>query len=92
MTDTVPFGTTRPSLHLRPLLVRASSSNSCNMHRAEGLRLIRGLVEHATQWRREQYIEDRQSFPRISIPFPAGTKSFEGDWSVYHWARSIAPS
>ncbi len=59
---------------------------------AEGLRAIRGLVEHATQWRREMYVQDRRPFPRISIHFPAGTKSFEGDWSVYHWSRSIAPS
>lgn len=59
---------------------------------AEGLRLIRALVEHATQWRRDQYRRARQPFPRISIPFPAGTKSFEGDWSVYNWARSVAPS
>ena len=34
----------------------------------------------------------KRPFPRISIPFPGGTKSFEGDWSVYHWARSVAPS
>ena len=59
---------------------------------AEGLRLIRGLVEHATQWQRDQYVEARRPFPRISIPFPGGTKSFEGDWSVYHWARSVGPS
>ena len=59
---------------------------------AEGLRLIRGIVEHATQWRREQYIEAREPFPRISIPFPGGTKSFDGDWSMYHWVRSIVPS
>ncbi|MHB0769839.1 ATP-binding protein [Bradyrhizobium sp. 1.29L] len=58
----------------------------------DGLRLVRGLVKHATQWRRDQYIEARQPFPRISIPFPHGTKSFEGDWSVYQWARSVAPS
>jgi hypothetical protein len=58
----------------------------------EGLRLVRGVVEHATQWRREAYNDARQSFPRISIPFPDGAKSFEGDWSVYHWARGIAPS
>jgi hypothetical protein len=50
------------------------------------------LGEHATQWRRNQYIEAQRPFPRISIPFPAGTKSFEGDWSVYQWARSVAPS
>jgi hypothetical protein len=59
---------------------------------AEGLRLIRGIVEYATQWRREHYIEQREAFPRVSIRFPSGTKSFEGDWSVYHWARSIVPS
>jgi hypothetical protein len=59
---------------------------------AEGLRLVRGVVEHATQWWRDQYIEARQPFPRISIPFPGGTKAFEGDWSVYNWARSVAPS
>jgi hypothetical protein len=59
---------------------------------AEGLRLIRGLVEHATQWRRDQYIAAGRPFPRISIPFPAGAKSFEGDWSIYQWARSVAPS
>jgi hypothetical protein len=58
----------------------------------EGLRLIRAIVEHATQWRREQYAEAREPFPRLSIRFPAGTRSFEGDWSVYHWGRSIAPS
>jgi hypothetical protein len=59
---------------------------------AEGLRLIRAIVEHATQWRREQYAEAREPFPRFSVPFPTGTQSFEGDWSVYHWARSIVPS
>jgi energy-coupling factor transporter ATP-binding protein EcfA2 len=59
---------------------------------AEGLRLIRGLVEHATHWWREQYIEARRPFPRVTIPFPGGSKSFEGDQSIYHWARSVAPS
>jgi hypothetical protein len=58
----------------------------------EGLRLIRAIVEHATQWRREQYAKAHEPFPRLSIRFPAGTKSFEGDWSVYHWGRSAAPS
>jgi hypothetical protein len=58
---------------------------------AEGLRVIRKLIEYATQWRREMYIEERQSFPRISVAFPSGTKRFEGDWSVYHWSRD-APS
>ncbi len=59
---------------------------------AEGLRLVRGVVEHATQWRRNQYFEARQPFPRISIRFPGGTKSFEGDPSIYSWARRVAPS
>ena len=59
---------------------------------AEGLRLIRMIVEHATQWRREQYAEAHEPFPRFSIPFPTGAQSFGGDWSVYHWARSIVPS
>jgi hypothetical protein len=55
---------------------------------AEGLRLVRGLVENATEIRRSQYAEARESFPRISIPFPDGTKSFEGDYSIYYWPRS----
>ncbi|MDB5616722.1 MAG: hypothetical protein JWQ24_960 [Tardiphaga sp.] len=59
---------------------------------ADGLRLIRALVEHATRWWREQYIEARRPFPRVTIPFPDGSKSFEGDQSIYHWARSVAPS
>lgn len=59
---------------------------------AEGLRLIRGLVEHATEWRRAMYREERVPFPKLTIHFPEGSKSFEGDFSIYHWARSIAPS
>jgi hypothetical protein len=55
---------------------------------AEGLRLVRGLVENATEIRRSQYVEARASFPRISIPFPDGTKSFEGDYNIYYWPRS----
>jgi energy-coupling factor transporter ATP-binding protein EcfA2 len=58
----------------------------------EGLRLIRGLVEHATGWQREQYTEARRPFPRVTVPFPTGPKSFEGDEATYHWARSVAPS
>ena len=59
---------------------------------AEGLRLIRGLVKHATNWRRDMYLSDHRPFPRISVPFPDGTKSFEGDWAIYHWPRAVAPS
>jgi hypothetical protein len=59
---------------------------------AEGLRLVRAVVEHATEWRRDLYREERASFPRLTIQFPEGSKSFDGDFSVYHWSRSIAPS
>lgn len=75
-------GVARSGPLLRALGARASRRAALN----------RGLVEHATQWRRDQYVEARRPFPRISIPFPGGTKSFEGDWSVYDWARSVAPS
>ena len=42
---------------------------------AEGLRLIRGLVEHATLWWREQYIEARR-------PFPWSPSLFQADRSL----------
>jgi hypothetical protein len=54
---------------------------------ADGLRLVRGLVEYATHWWRAQYIEQRRPFPTMSIAFPDDAKSFEGDFSVYLWAR-----
>ena len=41
---------------------------------AEGLGLIRVLVEHATDWQRERYREARRPFPRVTIPFPEGRK------------------
>lgn len=63
-----------------------------NASREDGLRLIRGLVEHATQWRREQYQEQRRPFPRINVPFPGNAKRFEGDLTVYRWARNSGPS
>ncbi|TIP23070.1 MAG: ATP-binding protein [Mesorhizobium sp.] len=53
----------------------------------EGLRLARHIVEHATDWRRKQYAKERVPFPRITIAFPEGSKSFEGDASVYRWSR-----
>lgn len=59
---------------------------------AEGLRLVRGVVDHATQWRRNQYFEAQQPLPRIAIRFPDETKSFEGDSVVYSWARRAIPS
>jgi hypothetical protein len=58
----------------------------------DGLRLIRGLVEHATQWRREQYEEQRTPFPQIELPFLGGEITFEGDLTVYRWARATGPS
>jgi hypothetical protein len=52
---------------------------------AEGLRLTRGLVEHATQWRRDQYVAPRRAFPRISIPFNMIGIRFSAD-SLSHGA------
>lgn len=60
--------------------------------REDGLRLVRGLVEHATQWRREQYQRERRPFPQINIPFPGNAQIFEGDLTVYRWARASGPS
>lgn len=59
---------------------------------AEGLRLVRGIVEHATEWRRTQYRQQQRAFPHITIPFPAGDRTFDGGASVYHWARGGPPS
>jgi hypothetical protein len=53
----------------------------------DGLRLVRGIVEHATQWNREWYAEEGQRFPVVTIPFPEGSKSFEGHFGIYQWAR-----
>lgn len=59
---------------------------------ADGLRLIRAIVEHATEWRREQYREAQTPFPHIVISFPDGEKRFEGDRIIYRSGRSAAPS
>ncbi|WP_192250759.1 ATP-binding protein [Mesorhizobium caraganae] len=58
----------------------------------EGLRLVRRIVEHATDWHRRQYAKERVPFPRIVIGLPEGSKSFEGDASVYGWSRIPVPS
>ncbi|CAN7636993.1 ATP-binding protein [Mesorhizobium amorphae] len=58
----------------------------------EGLRLVRRIVEHASDWHRRQYAKQRVPFPRIVIAFPEGSKSFEGDASVYGWSRTPVPS
>ncbi|UUO65526.1 hypothetical protein DCM83_10120 [Bradyrhizobium betae] len=63
-----------------------------NASRDDGLRLIRGLVEHATQWRREQYQEQGTPFPQIKIAFPGNEMTFEGDLMVYRWTRATGPS
>jgi hypothetical protein len=28
----------------------------------------------------------------MSIPFPDGAKSFQGDFTIYHWGRGSGPS
>jgi hypothetical protein len=53
----------------------------------DGLRLVRGIVEHATQWQRDGYATEHRTLPVMSIPFPEGAKSFEGDSGMYRWAR-----
>jgi len=58
---------------------------------AEGLKLVRRVVERATQWRRQQYERANKPFPTISIPFSTGAKTFEGDRQVYGFCRG-APS
>ncbi|WP_426435772.1 hypothetical protein [Bradyrhizobium genosp. P] len=63
-----------------------------NSSRADGLRLVRELVEHATNWRREQYQQQRVLFPQVKISFPGDEKTFEGDLTVYRWARATGPS
>jgi hypothetical protein len=54
---------------------------------SEGLRLVRALTEHATQWHREEYSAERRAFPVMTIPFPDGPKSYEGGLGIYQWAR-----
>jgi hypothetical protein len=53
----------------------------------DGLKLVRALVEHATQWHRERFIEERRPFPVMTISFSEGTKAFEGGFGIYQWAR-----
>jgi len=59
---------------------------------AEGLRLMRAVVEHATEWRRLQYAKARRTVPTMTIPFPEGPKTFAGDFGTYYWGRSSVPS
>jgi hypothetical protein len=54
---------------------------------AEGLRLVRGIVEHATRWHREAAREDGHAFPSFAIPFPDDPKAFQGHFGIYQWAR-----
>jgi hypothetical protein len=59
---------------------------------AEGLRLVRAVVEHATEWRHLQYAKARRTVPTMTIPFPQGPKTFSGDFGTYYWSRSGVPS
>lgn len=61
--------------------------------RADGLALVRRIVEHATNWRRGQYSRGgNTAFPRFTVSFVWGEQTFEGDEHVYRWARSGVPS
>jgi hypothetical protein len=59
---------------------------------ADGLRLVRAVVEHATNWVRERYVAAREPFPRVTICFSRAQKSFDGDEAIYFWTRNPVPS
>jgi hypothetical protein len=59
---------------------------------ADGLRLVRAVVEHATNWVRDRYAEAGQPFPRVMIRFPDGLKAFDGNEIIYSWARNPSAS
>ncbi len=59
---------------------------------SDGLRLVRAVVEHATNWVRDRYAEARQPFPRVTVRFQGGPKSFDGDGQIYFWTRNPVPS
>jgi hypothetical protein len=52
---------------------------------AEGLRLVRGLVEHATHW----YFDDAEAeaVPWVRLSFRSGSRAYRGTSAVYQWAR-----
>ena len=58
----------------------------------DGLRLVRGIVEYTTQWRRSKYEDEKREFPGITVPFPGDVRHFAGDARVYAFARSEMPS
>ena len=58
----------------------------------DGLRLVRGVVEHTTQWWRAKHEDEKREFPGITMPFPGGARHFAGDARVYAFARSEMPS
>ncbi len=58
----------------------------------DGIRLVRGVVEHTTQWCRAKYEDEKREFPGITVPFPGGARHFAGDFRVYAFARSEMPS
>lgn len=59
---------------------------------ADGLQLVRHIVEHATNWQRKRYQRSNNAFPHFTIVFPWGQQAFEGDAQVYQFARSSVPS
>lgn len=58
----------------------------------DGLRLVRGIVEHTTQWWRAKYEDEQREFPGITVPLLGGARHFGGDARVYAFARSEVPS
>ncbi len=59
---------------------------------AEGLALVRRIVEHATDWQRKRYRRSNTPFPGFTVPLVWGKQCFEGDTQVYRFARTSVPS
>ena len=68
--------------------------NLLKLHPDEGLRLIRGMCNHAmSAWRKgcqrgRSWSEPVTPIP-VSVAFPWGKQTFWGDGRVYHWFRAV---
>lgn len=52
-----------------------------------GLRLVRAIVKHATDWRLSEYQAAAKPVPKLAIAFPDGEKIFEGPYDIYQLPR-----
>jgi ABC-type cobalamin/Fe3+-siderophores transport system ATPase subunit len=86
-----PFGT-HDGLFTPPAPTQGAFFELLEHAPAEGLRLVRGVIQHARHWRRKQYVKARRPFPATTIPFPEGAKTLHGGFSTYLWSRTGLPS